>query len=169
MTRTTVESGKDGVQVDSLGFLTKDVIKLNLDSGDKNGVVGELVDLLAEKGKIDKKDVDGIKQAILKRESLGSTGIGHGLAIPHAKASPHVKGLVGAFGRSARGIEYGAIDGEPCRLFFLMVSHANGVDAHLKILKRLAGLARDPNFCRFLRDAKDEDEVLQLLKEAEER
>jgi mannitol/fructose-specific phosphotransferase system IIA component (Ntr-type) len=167
MTRTTVESGKDGVQVDSLGFLTKDVIKLKLDSADKAGVIGELVDLLAASGKIEKKDVDAVKQAILKRESLGSTGIGHGLAIPHAKASPHVKGLVGAFGRTPRGVEYGAVDGEPCRLFFLMVSHAGGVDAHLKILKRLAGLARDANFCRFLRDAKDEEEILQLLKEAE--
>ncbi len=162
-------SGKDAAVEQMLGFLSRDVIKLSLDATDKAGVITELVSLLAEKGKIEKKDVDAVTSSIQKRESLGSTGIGHGLAIPHAKASAQVKSLVGAFGRSQRGIDYGAIDGEPCTLFFLMISHAQGVDTHLKILKKLAGLGRDANFCRFLRDAKDEDEVVSLLKEAEER
>ena len=152
-----------------LGFLTKDLIKLKLEATDKAGAVAELVAVLADHGKIEKKDVEAVTQAILKRESLGSTGIGHGLAIPHAKASPLVKGLIGAFGRSTRGIDYGAVDGEPCTLFFLMVSPAAGVESHLKILKKLASLGRDAHFCRFLADAKDEDEVMALLKEAEER
>jgi mannitol/fructose-specific phosphotransferase system IIA component (Ntr-type) len=152
-----------------LGFLSKDLIKLKLDASDKNGAIAELVALLTARGKIEAKDQDAVTQAILKRESLGSTGIGHGLAIPHAKASPLVGSLVGAFGRSSRGIDYGAIDGEPCNLFFLMVSPASGVDAHLKILKKLASLGRDAHFCRFLAEAKDEEEVMSLLKEAEER
>ena len=168
MTRA-VDGGKDASVDSTLGFLTRDVVKLRLSAADKNGVIAELVALLVERGKIEKKDEEAIVQAIQKRESLGSTGIGHGLAIPHAKASPHVKSLIGAFGRSSRGIDYGAIDGEPCNLFFLMVSPANGVDAHLKILKKLAGLGRDQTFCRFLAEAKDEEEVMSLLKEAEER
>jgi PTS system nitrogen regulatory IIA component len=168
MTRT-VDSGKEAAVEGMLQFLTRDVIKLEVKANDKHGVISELVALLAEKGKIDKKDTEAVTQAILKRESLGSTGIGHGLAIPHAKASPHVKSLVGAFGRSARGVDYGAIDGEPCNLFFLMVSPQAGVETHLKILKKLASLGRDANFCRFLRDAKDEDEVASLLTEAESR
>jgi mannitol/fructose-specific phosphotransferase system IIA component (Ntr-type) len=152
-----------------LSFLSKDLIKLKLDAADKTGAITELVALLAERGKIDKKDQEAVTQAILKRESLGSTGIGHGLAIPHAKASPLVKTLIGAFGRSARGIDYGAVDGAPCTLFFLMISPPGGVDAHLKILKKLASLGRDAHFCRFLQEAKDEEEVMSLLKEAEER
>jgi mannitol/fructose-specific phosphotransferase system IIA component (Ntr-type) len=152
-----------------LGFLSKETVKLKLDATDKNGVISELVAVLAAAGKIDRKDQDAVMQSIQKRESLGSTGIGHGLAIPHAKASPHVKALIGAFGRSERGIEFGAVDGEPCRLFFLMVSPANGVETHLKILKKLAGLARDQHFCRFLSEAKDEDEIMGLIREAEER
>ncbi len=152
-----------------LGFLTKDVIKMNLEATDKSAVISELVAVMAERGKIDKSGQDSIAQSILKRESLGSTGIGHGLAIPHAKASPLVKSLVGAFGRAQRGIDYGAIDGEPCRLFFLMVSPDKGVEEHLKILKKLAALGRDEHFCRFLVEAKDVDEVVSLLKEAEER
>lgn len=152
-----------------LSFLTKEAVKLKVDASDKSGVISELVAVLAASGKIDKKDIDAVTQSISKRESLGSTGIGNGLAIPHAKASPHVKGLVGAFGRSERGVEYGAVDGEPCKLFFLMVSPVNGVDVHLKILKKLATLARDKTFCRFLFEAKDEDEIVGLLREADER
>jgi mannitol/fructose-specific phosphotransferase system IIA component (Ntr-type) len=162
--------GKDAATNERfLGFVTRDVVKLELEAHDKNGAIAELVGLLAKTGKIEKKDEEAVTQAILKRESLGSTGIGHGVAIPHAKASPLVRGLVGAFGRSSRGIDYGAIDGEPAKLFFLMVSPASGVEEHLKILKKLAGLARDDNFCRFLNDAKDVEEVCGLLKEAEER
>lgn len=165
-----VEKGKGtAVEQATLGFLTKDVVRLNLKATDKAGVIAELVALLVERSRIEKKDQDAVAQAILKRESLGSTGIGHGLAIPHAKASPLVGEIVGAFGRSAKGIDYGAIDGEPCNLFFLMVSPQNGVEIHLKILKKLANLVRDANFCRFLREAKDEDEVIGLIREAEER
>lgn len=152
-----------------LGFLTRDVVKLEIEALDKTGAISELVGLLAKGGKIERKDVDAVTQAILKRESLGSTGIGRGVAIPHAKASPLVKGLVGSFGRSKRGIDFGAIDGEPCRIFFLMISPPNGVEEHLKILKKLAGLARDDNFCRFLLEAKELEDVFSLLKEAEER
>lgn len=152
-----------------LAFLSRETVKLRVDATDKSGVISELVAVLAAAGKIDKKDIDVVTASILKRESLGSTGIGNGLAIPHAKASPHVKGLVGVFGRSERGIDYGAVDGEPCRLFFLMVSPANGVEVHLKILKKLATLARDKTFCRFLGEAKDDEELLALLREAEER
>jgi mannitol/fructose-specific phosphotransferase system IIA component (Ntr-type) len=168
MTRA-VDTGKDAGVDTMLGFLTKDVIRLKLSATDKTSVITELVELLAEKGKIEKKDQEAVTQAILKRESLGSTGIGHGLAIPHAKAIPHCQSLIGAFGRSARGVDYGAIDGEPCNLFFLMVSPASGVDAHLKILKKLAALGRDPHFCRFLVEAKDEEEVISLMKEVENR
>lgn len=168
MTRTVESTKETGVE-GMLGFLTKDLIKLRLDSADKTGAISELVTLLVSRGKVDKKDQEAVTQEIMKRESLGSTGIGHGLAIPHAKASKLVKGLVGAFGRSTRGIDYGAIDGAPCNLFFLMVSPQGEVESHLKILKKLASLGRDAHFCRFLVEAKDEDEVMALLKEAEER
>jgi fructose-specific phosphotransferase system IIA component len=154
-----------------LGFLTKDLIRLKLDAATKNDAIAELVALLAERGKIDKKDEATITAAIMKRESLGSTGIGHGLAIPHAKANANVKALVGAFGRCGRGIDYGAVDGEPVNLLFLMVSPASQTETerHLKILKKLASLARDAHFCRFLCEAKDEEEIMGLLKEAEDR
>ncbi len=161
--------GKDVAAERFLGFLTRDVVKMEISAQDKKGAIEELVGVLARTGKIDKKDQDAIVQAILKRESLGSTGIGHGVAIPHAKACAHVKNLVGAFGRSQRGIDFGAIDGEPAKLFFLMLSPQNGVEEHLKILKKLAALARDDTFCRFLMEAKDQEELFALLKEAEER
>jgi mannitol/fructose-specific phosphotransferase system IIA component (Ntr-type) len=163
------QSGKDAVVDRWLGFLSKDVVKLELDASDKAGAIAELVAVLAKAGHVDKKDQEAVIQAIQKRESLGSTGIGNGLAIPHAKAIPLVKSLIGAFGRSSRGIDFGAIDGEPCKIFFLMVSPATGVEEHLKVLKKLAALGRDDHFCRFLCEAKDVDEIVGLFKEAEER
>lgn len=164
-----MQTGKDTGSEKFLGFLTRDAVKLEIEATDKNGAIAELVGVLVKTGKVEKKDQDAVVQAILKRESLGSTGIGHRLAIPHAKASPLVQSLVGAFGRSSRGIEYGAIDGEPCKIFFLMISPVGGVEEHLKVLKKLAALGRDEHFCRFLMEAKDVDDLLSILKEVEER
>ncbi len=148
-----------------LGFLTEDVIELNLRATDREGVIGELVDLLVKAGKVDAADRDAIYEQIMQREGLGSTGIGQGFAIPHVKACEHVNELVGAFGRSEVGIDFNAIDGEPCTLFFLMVSPAEGGSAHLQVLQKIAKVARDERFVRFLSQACNEAEVVSLLNE----
>lgn len=151
-----------------LGFLTEDVIALDLKATDREGAIAELVDLMVEAGKIDAQDRDAIVQQVLEREKLGSTGIGHGFAIPHVKACDRVSELVGAFGRSAEGIDFNAIDGEPCTLFFLMVSPAGGAGEHLRILQKIARAVRDERRVRFLTEAKDAAEVVALLNEVTE-
>jgi len=154
---------------DSLvGFITRDVLKLNLEARDKPGAITELLDVLIAAGKVDAENRDALRDAIMKREELGSTGIGAGLAIPHVKASPLVTELVGAFGRSEAGIEFGASDGEACHVFFLMVSPTDGVSAHLQVLRKIASLGRSDHFLRFLQEASSEDEVLAIFEEVDE-
>ncbi|GIW72887.1 MAG: PTS fructose transporter subunit IIA [Planctomycetota bacterium] len=151
-----------------LGFLSEEVIRLDLKARDKPGVIAELVDILVAAGRLAKEDRDHVVELVQKREQLGSTGIGHGLAIPHVKACDRVQALVGAFGRSLAGIDYHAIDGEPCRLFFLMISPQQGSAAQLRVLQKIAGLARNERFVKFLSEARNEAEVLALLSEVAE-
>lgn len=107
--------------------------------------------------------------ALLERERLHSTGIGDGIALPHARNA--LVGLIDhpviVFGRHATGIDYAAIDGVPARLFFLIV--APTVTDHLAILARLSRLLRQPNVRKNLLAAKTPDEVITVLKEAEAR
>jgi len=87
----------------------------------KEEVIRELVGLLVRAGSIKERDVHKLVQILLKRESLGSTGIGQGVAIPHGKSDCVTK-LIGAFGVSRAGVDFDALDGEPVTLFFLLVA-----------------------------------------------
>ena len=100
------------------------------------------------------------------REDLGSTGIGKGVAVPHAKHDS-VDGLVAAFGRSKKGIEFAALDGQPVQLVFLILSSKEHSGQHLGALARVARLVRDDRFCRFLREAKDAKDLVDLFAEAD--
>ena len=102
------------------------------------------------------------------REKQGTTGIGKGLAVPHIKQTKFVDRMVGVFGRSSTGIEYGAIDGAPCRLFFLILTPHKGDAKHIEALKKVALLARTPDFCRFMIEAKNLKEIIELLEEVGE-
>ena len=112
-------------------LLKEKYITLALQEKTKNKVIVELVDLISQSGKV--KDRKSFANAILKRERLGSTGIGNGVAIPHAK-SEKVESFIIAFGRHSGGIDFGALDGEKTYLFFILASPDSDVGAHLKIL-----------------------------------
>src|SRR3989338_7874916 len=100
-------------------FLNKKAISVNLKSTDKDGAIKELVDLLAKAGEV--KNREDLVRALLARESLGSTGIGQGIGIPHAK-SQNVKELVAAFALSQKGVNFESLDGEPVHIFFLLLA-----------------------------------------------
>ncbi|HWP35278.1 MAG TPA: PTS sugar transporter subunit IIA, partial [Thermodesulfobacteriota bacterium] len=106
--------------------------------------------------------------ALLERERIGSTGVGEGVAIPHAKLAG-VRRLVGAFARSRGGIEFGAVDGRPCRLFFLLVAPEDAASDHLRALARVAKLMRDPEVRRRLLEARDQEALYTLLAEEDDR
>jgi mannitol/fructose-specific phosphotransferase system IIA component (Ntr-type) len=141
-------------------------INLNLKSTDSNGVLEELVNQIAAIAK--QPDArQTLLRALHEREQLHSTGIGDGVALPHARNA--LVGLVDhpviVFGRSAQGIPFGAIDGEPSKLFFLLV--APTVTEHLAVLARLSRLLRDPAVRHQLLAVTDEKKALALIRDAE--
>jgi len=151
-----------------MDFLCEKAVSADLKSMDKKGVIDELVDLLVKAGKIKDKDKQKIIEIILNRESLGSTGIGQGIAIPHGKCDC-VKELTGAIGISKRGINFDALDGEPVYIFFLLIAPEDSAGPHLKALARISRLLRD----KYLRDslikAEDEKKILSIIKEEDQK
>ncbi len=147
-------------------FVSRESIRAELRSSDKVGVITELVESLLAAGEISPADKDDIVKAILKREELGSTGIGRGIAVPHTK-HPSVEKLVGTVGVSSGGVEFESLDGEPVQLFFLLVSPPDRPGDHLRALENISRQLRDETFCRFLRQSKTADDIVQLLNEAD--
>ena len=147
-------------------FLDKRAIKVGLNATEKEDVLRELVDILAEVKDIgDKKS---ILRALIERESLGSTGIGQGIAIPHGKTE-RVGELVAVMGISHKGINFEALDGEPVYIFFLLVAPKETAGPHLKALAQISRLLRDAYFCELLKRCKTSEEVYNLIKHEEDK
>jgi len=142
-------------------------LNLNLRSNDRDTVLAELVDeipeLINEPG-----SRETLLRALHEREKLHSTGIGDGIALPHARNA--LVGLVNhpviVLGRHATGIAFGALDNLPVRLFFLLV--APTVTQHLAILARLSRLLRDPRLVQKLLTEEKPEKVLATIREAEQ-
>ena len=141
-------------------------IRASLESNDKESVIVELVNSLLEAGDIKEADRDDIIKAIMKREELGSTGIGRGIAVPHTK-HPSVDKLVGTVGVSVDGLDFDSLDGEKVQLFFLLVSPPDRPGDHLRALENISRQLRDETFCRFLKQSKNTEDIMQLLEEAD--
>lgn len=147
-------------------FVHVDAIRASLDSDDKETVIRELVTALAGAGKISADEVDSIVTAIMKREELGSTGIGRGVAVPHTK-HPSVEKLVGTVGVSHGGVDFDSLDGEKVQLFFLLISPPDRPGDHLRALENISRQLRNDTFCKFLKQSKTAGDILQLLEEAD--
>ena len=147
-------------------FVSNKSIRAELASTDKETVIAELVDSLVGAGDIKATDRDDIIKAIMKREELGSTGIGRGIAVPHTK-HPSVGKLVGTVGVSVDGVHFDSLDGEKVQLFFLLVSPPDRPGDHLRALENISRQLRDETFCRFLKQSKNTDDIVQLLDEAD--
>lgn len=147
-------------------FVSVTAIKANVHSLDKPGVIRELVESLAAAGAIKATDAEGIVAAIMKREELGSTGIGRGVAVPHTKHGS-VEKLVGTIGVSSEGVDFNSLDGDKVQLFFLLVSPPDRPGDHLRALENISRQLRDDTFCRFLKQAKSVQDIQQLLDEAD--
>lgn len=147
-------------------FIRVQAIKADLEAEDKEGSIRELVAGLVESKDISAEEQESIVKAILKREELGSTGIGRGVAVPHTK-HPSVDRLIGTVGVSAEGVDFNSLDGEKVQLFFLLVSPPDRPGDHLRALENISRQLRDDTFCRFLKQAKSAEDVQQLLEEAD--
>ena len=148
-------------------FVQEGAVRVELEAVEKSEVIRELVHALKEAGALEPKDVAPICRAIIKREAMGSTGIGRGVAIPHAKHKA-VDRLIGTVGRSSGGVEFNALDGDPVHIVFLLVSPPDAGDQHLKALERVMTILQNEDMCRFLKQASSVEELVDTLKEADE-
>ena len=135
-------------------------IRLELEARGKNQVIGELVSLGASAGLI--PDADAVRRAVLDREALASTGIGQGVALPHALVEG-IDRTVMAVGRSRRGIDFGALDRALVRLVLLIVGPRGQERSHLTLLSHLARVLRDEPLRRRLAETESPQELARLL------
>ena len=147
-------------------FVCERAMRADLVSEDKESVIRELVGALVEADAIKADEVENIVKAILKREELGSTGIGRGVAVPHTK-HPSVEKLVGTVGVSSVGVDFSSLDGEKVHIVFLLVSPPDRPGDHLRALESISRQLRDDTFCRFLKQSKTAADIQQLLEEAD--
>ena len=147
-------------------FVSPDAIKAGLGADTKDGVIEEMVTALVDANQIAGTETESILKAIKKREELGSTGIGRGVAVPHTK-HPSVHRLVATVGVSEEGVDFDSLDGEKVQLFFLLVAPPDRPSDHLRALENISRQLRDEAFCRFLKQSKTVAEVKQLLEEAD--
>ena len=147
-------------------FICRDAILAKLNASDKEGAIREMVQALCKAGKVEKEEYESIVKAILKREELGSTGIGRGVAVPHTK-HPSVDRLVGSVAVSPEGVDFASLDGEVVHLFFLLISPPDRPGDHLRALENISRQLRDDTFCKFLKQAKSVEDIQTLLNEAD--
>ena len=145
-------------------LLSRESIQLGATPKSKSEAIDTLVDLMEKGGKLN--DREGYKKGVLEREASGTTGIGEGIAIPHAKVEavkyPGLSSMT-----VPEGVDYESLDGEPSKLFFMIAAPAEGGDVHIEVLQRLSMLLMNENFRNDLLNAKDVDTYLDIIDKAE--
>lgn len=147
-------------------FICREAVRTQLEADEKEAVIRAMTRSLLESNRINEKDFESIVEAILKREELGSTGIGRGVAVPHTK-HPSIDKLIGTVAISDQGVDFESLDGEKVHLLFLLISPPDRPGDHLRALENISRQLRDDTFCRFLKQSKKPDDVWQLLDEAD--
>jgi PTS system nitrogen regulatory IIA component len=150
-------------------FINKRLINLSLQAKGKKETLEELTDLLARQRII--PDREKLVNVLLERESLGSTGVGNGIAIPHAKTDL-AKKIIITFGRSDKGIDFDSLDKKPVYLIFLIIAPEDAHETYLRVLARISRLLHEEKIRNGLRAAQSPRQVVNLIrkeeKEAEE-
>jgi PTS system nitrogen regulatory IIA component len=142
--------------------LGRDSIALHLAGGTKEEIIDELLGVAVKAGKI--KDLAEARKAVLEREGRMSTGMKHGIAIPHGKTDT-VDDLVACIGISDKGVDFEALDDEPCRIFIMTLSPADKTGPHLQFLAEVSLLFKSEEKRAAIIAAKDPEEVLKILTE----
>ena len=138
-----------------------------LKSDDCNGAIAELVSALDKAGKLGKGNCEEITKVMIKREKEASTGIGKGVAVPHAKHHA-VKKMVAAIGQSNRGIDFSSLDKQPVYSVILLISPAEDPDKHLQAMENVFNCLQQEKFRNFLRQSQSPEQIKDLLMEADE-
>lgn len=147
-------------------LMVKEAMIMDLQATDKKGAIDEMVQKMFDAGRI--SDIETYKEGILAREAQTSTGLGDGIAMPHAKNSA-VKEATVLFAKSQKGVDYEALDGQPTYLFFMIAAPEGANDTHLQALAALSRLLIDADFVGKLKEANTPEEVQDLFQTAEEQ
>ena len=147
-------------------ILHSGLIKLNLDAQTKEEAIEELVDLLVEAGKAPEDLRQHLLDVVMEREQTMSTGMDHGIALPHA-SSDKINQIIGALGTTPEGIPFNTLDGEPARLLILLVLPRHNFQGHVRTLAGIAHLLSNPGFRESIINAPDEKTVLDIVEKAE--
>lgn len=148
-------------------FVIKEAILPSLKATSKEEVIREMVGHLRASGALKAADEDAVVAAILKREELGSTGIGNGVAVPHTKHGS-VEKLSAMVAISRAGVDFSSLDGEDVFILFLLVSPPDRPGDHLRGLENISRHLRSQDFCNFLRQSATTADIWDLLTEADD-
>ena len=148
-----------------LDLLNKNFIISNIKSTEKVDVINEMINLFENDPRV--IDLEKVRDAVLEREKIMSTGVGKGFAIPHGKTNA-VNDILAAFGKSDKPIEYDSLDGHSVYLVFLLVGKDNLVSNHIKLLSRISRMMNKDEFREKLIKAKTSEEILEIFRKEEE-
>jgi len=147
-----------------IDMFCEEAVMIDLAADTKQAALEAMVRQAIEAKVLPKTRRDQAVEALMERENRGSTALGGGVAIPHAKI-PGLQKIAGLVARSVDGVEYRAIDGEPVHVFVMLISPESKADEHLSTLRWISGAARDPDFQSFIRQANTAADILEVLRE----
>jgi PTS system fructose-specific IIA component/PTS system nitrogen regulatory IIA component len=148
-------------------FVVAEAIIPDLKADSKEEAIRSMVGSLRAAGSVPADEEENIVTAIMKREELGSTGIGNGVAVPHTKHHA-VDRLIATIALADEGVDFASLDGGDVHILFLLVSPPDKPGDHLRGLENISRHLRSHTFCNFLRQSKSREDVMELLKEADE-
>ncbi|NLM18184.1 MAG: PTS sugar transporter subunit IIA [Candidatus Riflebacteria bacterium] len=145
-----------------LDYLKENMVFLNFDATTKEAAIEQFISLIENTGAV--KEPAVLKDALFEREKLGTTGVGDGCAIPHARSGA-IKDLTVAFFRSEKGFDFKAIDNEPVHIVFLLLAPISSSGPYLKLLAKISKLLRMEDFRASLLKAKTKNDIIQIIKD----
>ncbi|HVO75135.1 MAG TPA: PTS sugar transporter subunit IIA [Ignavibacteriaceae bacterium] len=145
-------------------LISKQNVIADLQGSTKEDVINELVDLFKNDPRV--KDIEKVRECVLEREKIMSTGVGKGFAIPHGKTGA-VTEILAAFGKSNNPVEYEALDNQPVNLIFLLVGKDNLVSTHIKLLSRISRMMNKDEFRKNLINAGSKEEIIEIFRKEE--
>ena len=148
-------------------IIVTDATIAELEGETRDAAIEELIQALANAGAITKRSVKDALAAVLEREDQATTGIGKGISLPHAKIK-NIKQVVGAIGRSTKGIDFNALDSKPVYVVILLLSNPRDPDEHLQAMETIFKHVQRDIFRRFLRQSETPEAIAELIQEADE-
>jgi fructose-specific phosphotransferase system IIA component len=145
-------------------ILNENVVRVNLPGVSKAEIIDAMIALAASPDKV--LDKEKMREAVLEREKIMSTGVGSGFAIPHGKTDA-VTDIIGALATTAQPIDYQSLDDQPVRIVFLLVGRDNMVGPHIKLLSRISRLMNKEEFRNRLLEANSPQEILEIFRQEE--